>query len=373
MERQTFDCYAGAAFGLEGLVSAELKRLHMDEVQTETNGVRFITDQAGLFRCNLWSHFSERIYILMAEGRCTSFEDLFQLVSSVPWEEYADGSEFFNITCKSVRSTLSSQRACQSIAKKALIERLKRSLHREAFQERGENFSVFVSVRNDRVRLLLDTSGESLAHRGYRTWNGKAPLRETLAAALIEISPWRPGTRLHDPCCGTGTIPIEAALMAINRAPGLHRFFEMEHFAFAHKHIFREIRAEAEAGESACADLLISGTDIDPEALELAGRHQRQADISPAIPFACMPLQELQLNGEKGVFICNPPYGERMETQRECRKLYHELHMLQRRHPGWALCAITSDPAFERFFGKRADRKRRMYNGRLECTYYLYG
>ena len=219
---------------------------------------------------------------------------------------------------------------------------------------------------------MLNTSGEALSRRGYRTWNGQAPLRETLAAALVRLSPWHPGLPLHDPCCGTGTIVVEAAFQAKHRASGLSRSFAMESFCWTDSTLFMEIRSELEQEVLSLPESLLSGSDSDPEALDLARRHIRQAGLTDQVDVFRMPLQELNLMKNPGVFICNPPYGERLDSREHCHRLYRDLHELKDRHQGWALCAITSDPAFERFYGKRANRKRRLYNGTLECTFYIY-
>ena len=364
--------YASAAFGLEGLVSDELKRLGMNRVAAENGRVRFTADLEGIARCNLLSRFTDRIFIILGEADCQTFEDLFRLVREIPWEQWADGKEAINISARCTRSRLMSERDCQSITKKAVIERLKAALNLRIFPESGPALPVLVSIRNDHTKILLNTSGDALSRRGYRTWNGQAPIRETLAAALVELSPWRPGMPLHDPCCGTGTILIEAAFRALHRASGLTRSFAMESFARIPKDLTDRLRNELKQEVLPALTAEISGTDTDPEALDLAGRHIRQAGLSGQILVWQEPLQELTLSGEKGVFICNPPYGERLDTQTACRKLYRDLHELKNRHSGWSLCAITSDPAFERSYGKRADKKRRLYNGRLECTYYIY-
>ena len=369
-----YQCYASSAFGLEGLVSSELKRLGAAGVSAENGGVRFSADGEQLFSLNLMMHFSDRLFIVLASRECKSFDALFNLVSALPWRDFFAGDESIDVSCKCTRSTLMSPRDCQSITKKAIIENLRRTAGRMVFPESGPSLPVHLTVRNDIVSVMVNTSGAALSRRGYRTWNGEAPLRETLAAALVELSGWKPGKPLHDPCCGTGTILTEAALMAAGRAPGLHRSFAMESFA-CFRHIdFSALRDRAATQEDAGRIAGISGSDIDPEALELARRHVIQADIGGAerIPLSCVPLQELNLETENGVFICNPPYGERLGDQQQCRKLYRELYLLRQRHPTWQLCAISSDPAFERSFGKRADKKRRLYNGRLECVYYMY-
>ena len=252
------------------------------------------------------------------------------------------------VSAKCARSRLMSPRDCQSITKKAILEKLKKALHLSVFPEKGPQLPVQVSVHSDVVRILINTSGEALSRRGYRTWNGEAPLRETLAAALVHLSPWNPSLPLYDPCCGTGTILIEAAFMASRIAPGIRRSFVMEQFAPFRTLPFSVLRA-AVAAEAVSPALSVCGSDIDPEAVELSRRHE-----------------------PKGVFICNPPYGERLSDQKSCRLLYRDLHALLLRHPGWSMCVISSDPAFERSFGKRSAKKRRLYNGRLECTYHIF-
>ena len=369
---ELFQAFAGAAFGLEGLVSSELKRLGMKNVRAENGGVRFSASLEDVFLCNLRLRFCDRVFLLLAERPCKSFEDLFQLVSSVPWERYLRGDEKLNLSAHCARSQLMSPRDCQSVGKKAIIEHLKQATRRAVFPESGADFPVQIAVHQDLVRVRLNTSGASLSRRGYRTWNGEAPLRETLASALVELSGWRPGMPLHDPCCGTGTLLIEAAFRAGHRAPGLTRPFAMEDFSFSDPEAFNEIRRENREQFEPDRIRGISGSDLDPEALRLASLHVRQSGLEGKISLSLLPLQELNLTGEPGVFLCNPPYGERLSDQASCRALYRDLALLQKRHPGWKLCAISSDPGFEKAFGRRADKKRRLYNGRLECVFYQF-
>ena len=367
-----FTCQASAAFGLEGLVADELRMMKMSDVLAENGDVRFSACPEDIFRCNLCLRFCDRVFIVLADQKCFTFDDLFRLVSSVPWEEYVSGNEAFNISAKCARSRLMSPRDCQSISKKALLERLKSKTGRRVFPEDGPSFPVLISVHSDRVRVLLNTSGDALSRRGYRTWNGEAPLRETLAAALVSLSPWKPGMPLYDPCCGTGTILTEAALIAGSRCPGIFRSFAMENFFFCRDLDFDSIRKTADRVFSPEQIIDIAGSDIDPEPLKLAARHIRQAHLEGKITLSVLPLQEVMLSSENGVFICNPPYGERLNDQAAARALYRDLRALRDRHPSWSICAITSDPGFEKSFGLRADKKRRLYNGRLECTYYIY-
>ena len=372
MTEEQLNCFATAAFGLEGLVAAELKRLGIQQVRAENGGVRFQASVEEIMLCNLRLRFCDRVFLLLAEQRCTSFEELFQLNLGISWQHFLKGNEQILVSAKCARSRLMSPRDCQSITKKAIIEKLRATKSMTVFPETGNRFPVLISIHQDQVRVLLNTSGEALSRRGYRTWNGEAPLRETLASALVELSPWRPGMALHDPCCGTGTLLIEAAFRAAHRAPGLQRSFAMEGFAFVSAASCATVRARCQAEMDPDRVQHISGSDIDAGALELAERHLKQAGLSGRIPLRQMDLKELTLEEEGGTFLCNPPYGERLSEQRICRGLYRELNALQRRHPTWSLCAISSDPGFEKAFGRHADKKRRLYNGRLECNFYIY-
>ena len=363
---------ATAAFGLEGIVGAELRRLGMKQVNAQPGGAVFHGSLTDAFLCNLRLRSADRVLLVLSEQICRSFEELFQQVSAIPWEALMPTDAKINISGKCARSQLMSVRDCQSIAKKAVIERLKRTTRRTIFPETGVPYPIDVSIHADSCRITLDMSGDALNRRGYRTWNGEAPLRETLAASLVELSPWRPGMRLHDPCCGTGTLLIEAAFREGHRAPGMLRTFACEQYPFFPKEETEALRRTVQGEYEPERIGGISGSDIDPNALELAGRHVRQAGLEGKIDLSCQPLEQLQLQDERGVFLCNPPYGERLSDRKTCEKLYGELHKLKNRHPGWSLCAISSDPAFERAYGKRADKKRRLYNGRLECEFLIY-
>lgn len=363
---------ATAAFGLEGLVGAELKRLGMKDVMPQPGGARFTGTMADAFLCDLRLRCADRVVLVLAEKDCRSFEELFQLVKSIPWEELMPADAKINVSGKCARSQLMSVRDCQAIAKKAIIERLRQRTRLERFPETGAVYPIDVALHDNMARITLDTSGEALNRRGYRTWNGEAPLRETLAAALVELSPWRPGMPLHDPCCGTGTLLIEAAFRQAHRAPGMKRTFACESFSFFSREEAAAIRQQVWGENQPDRVQRISGSDIDPTALDLAARHVRQAGLEGKIALTTQDLRTLQLTDENGVFLCNPPYGERLSDRKTCEKLYREMRLLKERHPGWSLCAISSDPAFERAYGKRADKKRRLYNGRLECEFLIY-
>ena len=370
---KVYECFASAAFGMEGLVSRELKTLGLCNVSAVNGGVHFCASANQIFLTNLQMHYSDRLYIVLASEKCINFDQLFNLVSSIDWNCFYNNNDSIDISCKCSRSKLMSPRDCQSITKKAIIEKIRKTTGYSIFRETGASLPVMISVRQDQVMILLNTSGAALSRRGYRTWNGEAPLRETLSAALVSLSPWKPGIPLHDPCCGTGTILIEAACIAGHIAPGLRRNFAMESTKCFHDINFDRIRNELKYQIHTDQIQYISGSDINPEPLSLANRHIIQAGLpSECITLKNISLQELSLPESEGVFICNPPYGERLNDQKQCRLLYRDLFHLKQRHPGWKLCAITSDPAFERYFGRKADRKHRLYNGRLECVYYIY-
>lgn len=363
---------ATAAFGLEGIVAAELKRLGMRDVQAQNGGAVFTGRPSDAFRACLWLRSADRVLLVLAQAETHTFEELFQLVKSVPWEELLPRNARIPVTGKCARSQLMSVRDCQAITKKAIVERLRHAWHVDWLPETGPAYPLDVSLHGDVARITLDACGDALNRRGYRTWNGEAPLRETLAASLLEISPWRPGLPLHDPCCGTGTLLIEAAFKQARRAPGLFRPFTMEQFSFFSQAEADALRAQAQELYDPERIHDLSGSDIDAEPLTLAKRHLVQAQLGGRVTLTRQSLETLQLPGKEGVFITNPPYGERLSDRKSCERLYGELRRLKERHPGWSLCAISSHPGFERCYGRRADKIRRLYNGRLECNFFIY-
>ena len=367
-----YEWIATAAFGLEGVVAQELKRLDIP-ARAENGGARFTATLEDAMRANLWLRCADRVLLVVGRFEARSFEELFEGVKALPWEDFIGRNTRFPVSGKCARSQLMSVRDCQAITKKAIVERLKSKYRVDWLEETDETVAIDVALHGDVAQLTLDASGVALNRRGYRTWNGEAPLRETLAAALVSLSPWRPGMVLHDPMCGTGTLMIEAAMRMANRAPGLTREFAMESWRDMPLDAFRDIREEAKAAFDPTRIEGISGSDIDPEAVELANRHLKQAGLAGRVQFSVGDARECQIEGERGAFLCNPPYGERLSDRKECETLYREMGLLLRRHPGFTLSAITSHPGFERCFGRRADKKRRFYNGRLECEFMTFG
>ncbi len=362
---------ATAAFGLEGVAANELKRMNIP-ARAENGGARFEGSLLDAYRANLCLRTADRVLLVLAEEKVRTFEDLFQLVSRIQWENFLTKDSSIHVSGKCVRSQLMSVRDCQAISKKAIVQRLMQKLRVNRLPETGVVYPIDVAIVNDTARITLDLSGDALNRRGYRTWNGEAPLRETLAAALVDLSPWRRGMRLYDPCCGTGTLLIETAIKAVDRPAGLRRAFACESYAFMPQQDMKALRAELSSSYQEDTAFEIGGSDINPEALDLCRRHIRQAGFDGRIQLSQQDLRTLQLNGEPGVFLLNPPYGERLSDQKSARELYREIGLLLKRHPGWKLAVITADPAFERSFGKRATKKRRLYNGRLECEFYIY-
>ena len=367
-----FEWIATAAFGLEGVVARELDRLGIP-AKAENGGARFTATFQDAMRANLWLRCADRVLLVMGRFEARSFEELFEGVKALPWEDFITAKTRFPVSGNCARSQLMSIRDCQAITKKAIVERLKSKYRTDWFEESGETVAVNVTLHGDIAQLTLDSSGVALNRRGYRTWNGEAPLRETMAAALVSLSPWRPGMPLHDPMCGTGTLMIEAAMRMANRAPGLTRSFSIEEWKNMPTDDFAQIREDAKAAFDPTLIEGISGSDIDPEAIELARRHLHQAGLDGKVRFEVADARSCQLEGTRGAFLCNPPYGERLSDRKECEELYREMGLLLRRHPGWTLSAITSHPGFERSFGRRADKKRRFYNGRLECEFMTFG
>ena len=362
---------AAAAFGLEGVAAAELRRMGI-AAKAEAGGARFSGSYTDAMRANLWLRTADRVLYVLHEGEARTFEELYQAVYNIPWNKLMRKDAAINVSGKCVRSQLMSVRDCQAVSKKAIVQQLVDTLRVNRLPETGTPYRVDIAIHSDTLRVTLDMSGDALNRRGYRTWNGEAPLRETLAAAMVELSPWRPTMPLYDPCCGTGTLLIEAAFKATHRASGLKRSFACEQYPFMPKDAAQALRADAQQQYAPETAFDIGGSDIDPEAIRLCEKHIEQAGFPYRIPADVQDLRSLQLPQPNGVFLCNPPYGERLSDRDTCRVLYRELGLLLKRHPGWQMAALSSDPAFPRHFGRRADQKRRLYNGRLECELFIY-
>lgn len=366
---------ASAAFGMEGLTGRDLKRLGAEDVRVlNVGGAEFSGTLESAMKANLWLRCADHISLVVGEFPARSFEELFEGIRRIEWADYLARDSAFPVRARCVKSVLMSQTDTQKIVKKAVVEKLKGAYGVSWFEETGATLQIDVSIRGDVATVSLDASGEPLSRRGYRTWNGEAPLRETLAAALILTSGWHPWQPLYDPCCGTGTLLIEAAFIALNRAPGLRRPFAMEKWPFADVSALERVRREAQSrsDEGQQREIRIAGSDIDPEAIELARRHIRQAGLGGRIEVEVMDMRDVVLKGEPGAIVANPPYGERIGDRRVAHVVARQLGELSRRCPGWNVYAFSADMGFEREFGRRADRRRRFYNGRIECEYHMF-
>jgi len=363
---------ATATFGLEAVVARELKQLGFEQQRVENGRVYFTADETAICKANLWLRSADRVLLRIAEFEARDFGSLFDQTTECPWEEWLTIDAEFPVRGKSVRSQLHSVPHCQSIVKKAIVERMKKAHNRDWFDETGPKFAVEVSVLNDIVTLTVDTTGPGLHKRGYRTLSGESPLKETLAAGMIQLSYWKPDRPLVDPFCGTGTIPIEAALIARNIAPGLARTFSAEAWPRIPKALWKQARTEAKDLQVHSAELSLIGTDIDNEVLSLARFHARAAGVEAEIHFQQQPFHDLSSRRKFGCAICNPPYGHRSGDQSEVEKLYTEMSTVFGRLDSWSIYVLTPHLEFEKLLGRKADRRRKLYNGRIACTYYQF-
>ena len=366
------DLIATSAFGIESVTSRELLNLGYEDQKVENGRITFSADESAIARCNINLRTADRILIKMAEFKAVTFEDLFQGVKAVPWEDWLPENAEIYVTGRSVRSGLFSVPDCQSITKKAIIERLKTKYNRTVFEEDGPRYKIEVALLKDIATITLDTTGAGLNKRGYRRIAGEAPLKETMACALILLSFWKSGRILVDPLCGSGTIPIEAALIAKNQAPGMNRSFVAETWDNFDKKIWQNARNEALSAVKTDVPLTIFGSDLDPKAVDLARLHAEDAGVSDILSLKQMNAMDFYPKDEYGFIITNPPYGERIGEIRAVEELYRNLGKLYSRCPTWSFYLITSHPDFEKLFGKRADKRRKLYNGRLLCQYYQF-
>jgi putative N6-adenine-specific DNA methylase len=363
---------ATATFGLEAVVARELRNLGYTDTKTENAKVEFAADEDGVCRCNLWLRSADRVLIKVGRFPAISFEELFEGTKSLPWENWLPEKAKFPVSGKSINSKLFSVSDCQAIVKKAIVERMKQRYHKEWFEETGPEYPIEVALLKDMATLTIDTSGAGLHKRGYRKLTAAAPLKETLAAAMIQLSYWNPERTLVDPFCGSGTIPIEAALLGLRIAPGLNRSFLAESWPQIPKPIWERAREEAKDSIRSDLKLKIVGTDIDDSALSLARYHQKSAGLDGYIHFQRLPVAEVRNNHKYGCIICNPPYGERIGAPQDIELTYREMSDVFKRLDTWSVYVLTAYPGFERIYGKKADRRRKLYNGRIECQFYQY-
>ena len=371
---QLFDYIAPYHFGLEAVLKREIQDLGYDVVSVEDGKVTFTGDPEAAAYANIFLRTTERILLKAGEFEARTFDELFERTKALPWEDYipADG-KFWVAKANSVRSKLFSPSDIQSVMKKAMVERLKSRYKQEWFPESGASFPVRVSIVKDVVTVGLDTTGVSLHKRGYRQLTAKAPIEETLAAALLMLTPWKSGRILADPFCGSGTFPIEAALMAANIAPGMHRAFLAEDW----KHIIPEkawadVREDAADRVDLSVETNIQGYDIDGEVIKAARENNRLAGVECLIHFQQRPVQQFSHPGKYGFIVTNPPYGERLEDKETLGELYRVLGERFALLDTWSLYVITGFEDAQRYIGRTADKNRKIYNGMLKTYFYQY-
>ena len=360
---------APCLFGIEGICKNELRRLGLNNVQAENGRVRFTGTEDDLARSNVMSHFAERILVDVGTGLVKTFDECFELVKAMPWENYIPKGGAFPVTGYSLTSQLHSVPDLQKIIKKAISVRLGKRYGVGWLPENGDMYQVRFSLLNDRLTVSLDSSGVGLHKRGYRPAQVSAPLRETLAAALVDIAGYRGKGEFLDPFCGSGTIAIEAALAAKGRAPGINRDFAAEKWAFVGRERFRKAVEEAR-GREYSGSYTISASDIDPKAIELARANARRAGVEDIIRFSVADAREFSRSTEAGVIVTNPPYGERMMEVSEAQRLMADFGRAYRKTRGWELYIISSDPELEHSCGLKSEKTRKLYNGMIKCGYY---
>lgn len=363
---------AATTFGLEATVKREVLKLGFENVSVSDGAVYFTGDESSIPKANIYLRSSDRILLIMGRFSAFSFDELFEKTKSLNWADWIPKDGNFIVTGKSVKSKLYSVPDCQSIVEKAVVESLKKKYKINWFDKSGSLYKIQVSILKDAVTIAVDTTGPSLHKRGYRFAAVTAPLKETLAAALIELSFWKKERVFLDPVCGSGTIPIEAAMVAKNIAPGINRNFVSEKWPNIKKQYWKEIRSKAYSEIDINFTPEIYGSDIDKNAVEIARNNAVNAGVDDCIRFDVKPFNEIKLKKDYGVCICNPPYAERMGTLSEVEALYRDMGKTFRHNKTWSFYAITSHEDFEKLYGKKADKKRKLFNGNVKIDYYQY-
>ena len=369
---QTVDLIATCAFGLEAIVKRELKQLGYDPRTLHPGRIQFSGDFQAICRANLFLRCAERILICLGRFEANDFGELFDQTNALPWHEWISKDGAFPVKGKSVKSQLSSVPACQRMVKKAIVNKLLAAHQLSTLPETGPSYAVEVALLDNVATLSIDTTGSGLHKRGYRPSTGPAPLRETLAAALVKLSFWKPDRPLIDPFCGTGTIPIEAAMIGRRIAPGLKRSFVSESWPMVSRDVWKAARDEAQDQILPKLEERILGTDASWRDLKLARNHAAAAGVEEDIHFQQIKFEDLTSKRKYGCTICNPPYGRRIGDRQEVLPLYQTFPLVLRRLPTWSHFVLTSLVDFERVVGQQADRRRKLYNGRIECQYYQF-
>lgn len=369
-----FDFDATCAFGLEAVLGRELKALGLEDVRSDNGHVFFRGDFLAMARANLWARTADRIWLRLGRFQATTFEEVFQGVKALPWAELLPEDAEFPVEGLSHGSQLSSVPALQSVTKKAIVEAMAAKYGGQTFAETGPRFPIRVALAKDQASISLDTSGVGLHKRGYRLLTTEAPIRETLAAGMMLLSYWEAGRLLVDPFCGSGTILMEAAMIGLKRAPGWQREFAAESWPSVGPEVWREAREEAEQLFDRTTKLRISGSDSDDQAIRLANQNLERAGLDTrGITFRTRDLSGLATQTEYGVLVTNPPYGERLSDRQQVEGLYRDFgRIVAPWLKTWSAYIITNHPEFVRCFGAQPDKRRKLYNGMIECTLYQY-
>ncbi|MBU8879046.1 class I SAM-dependent RNA methyltransferase [Bacillus sp. FJAT-29790] len=367
-----FDLIATSAMGLEALVAKEVRDLGY-ECEVENGRISFKGDEAAIARANMWLRTADRIRIKVGEFKARTFDELFEKTKSLPWEQYLPEDAEFPVTGKSVKSQLFSVSDCQAIVKKAIVERMRTHYKKTGWlEESGPFFKIEVALLKDVAILTIDASGSGLHKRGYRTGQGEAPIKETLAAALVTLTNWTPNKPFVDPFCGSGTIPIEAALIGQNIAPGFNREFVSEAWNWIPEKVWEDARMEAEDLAKYDQPLEITGSDIDHCMIKIAEENAFEAGLGDLIQFKQMQVKDFTTTKEYGVIVGNPPYGERLGDKEAVQKMYEAMGKVLAPLDTWSIYILTSDEEFEKVFGKPATKKRKLFNGFIRTDYYQY-
>ncbi len=371
---KTFELIATSTFGLEAMVKKEVEELGYEINEVQDGKIIYTGDVEAIVLSNLWLRSADRVLIKMGEFKATTFTELFDKVNTLPWEAWITPDAKFTVNGKSVNSKLFSISDCQAITKKAIVKRLSDQYHMEWFPETGPSYTVQVSLLKDTATLTIDTTGrEGLHKRGYRVNSVEAPLKETMASSLLQISYWQKGRILYDPCCGSGTFAIEAALLAKNIAPGLNRQFASSFWPQIPKKLWEELRDEAQGAIDQKGSPIIYASDIDRSVITKARENAEAAGVGQYIQFFTKPIHKATLpHGDYGIVITNPPYGERISNLPQIEEIHRQLRRLIDSNPTWSLYALTSVDTFERDFGKKANKKRKLFNGNLKVDFYQY-
>ncbi|MGF0070867.1 THUMP domain-containing class I SAM-dependent RNA methyltransferase [Streptococcus orisratti] len=373
--KKEFNLVATAASGIEAVVGKEIRNLGI-ECQVDNGKIRFKGGVESIAMTNLWLRAADRIKIVVGEFSARSFEELFQGVFALDWENYLPlGAKFPISKAKCVKSKLHNEPSVQAITKKAVVKKLQKIYHRPEgvpLQENGAEFKIEVSLLKDKATIMIDTTGSSLFKRGYRVEKGGAPIKENMAAAIIELSNWFPDKPLIDPTCGSGTFCIEAAMIGMNIAPGFNRDFAFEAWPWVDKDLVQRVRDEADAKANYDIELDIMGCDIDARMVEIAKKNADEAGLGDVIKLKQMRLQDLKTDKINGVIVSNPPYGERLLDDKAVDVLYNEMGQTFAPLKTWSKFILTSDENFESKYGSKADKKRKLYNGTLKVDLYQF-